>query len=77
MCRLNVEKFYLISEMFVLFEIIVLKMWLDVLNIYIFIKVVWGENSFFIIKDIFVYKENDYIFCIFLNILFDIDNEFG
>lgn len=77
MCRLNVEKFYLISEMFVLFEIIVLKMWLDVLNIYIFIKVVWGENSFFIIKDVFVYKENDYIFCIFLNILFDIDNEFG
>lgn len=77
MCRLNVEKFYLISEMFVMFEIIVLKMWLDVLNIYIFIKVVWGENSFFIIKDVFVYKENDYIFCIFLNILFDIDNEFG
>lgn len=77
MCRLNVEKFYLISEMFVLFEIIVLKMWLDVLNIYIFIKVVWGENSFFIIKDVFVYKENDYIFCLFLNILFDIDNEFG
>lgn len=36
-----------------------------------------GRNSFLIIKDVSVYKENDYIFCTSLNTSFDTDNEFG
>lgn len=49
----------------------------DVLNIHISTKAAWGENSFLIIKDVSVYKENDYIFCSSLNTSFDTDNEFG
>lgn len=77
MRRLNVEKLYPTSETFVLLEITVPKMRSDVLNIHISTKAAWGENSFLIIKDVSVYKENDYIFCTSLNTSFDTDNEFG
>lgn len=77
MRRLNVEKLYPTSETFVLLEITVPKMRSDVLNIHISTKAAWGENSFLIIKDVSVYKENDNIFCTSLNTSFDTDNEFG
>lgn len=77
MRRLNVEKLYPTSETFVLLEITVPKMRSDVLNIHISTKAAWGENSFLIIKDVSVYKENDYIFFTSLNTSFDTDNEFG
>lgn len=77
MRRLNVEKLYPTSETFVLLEITVPKMRSDVLNKHISTKAAWGENSFLIIKDVSVYKENDYIFCTSLNTSFDTDNEFG
>lgn len=77
MRRLNVEKLYPTSETFVLLEITVPKMRSDVLNIHISTKAAWGENSFLIIKDVSVYKENDYIFCTSLNTSFDTDNECG